>query len=181
MDLFLLYLQELLSIEKSNNPQQSPFACFYIKNPNPKMATKGYMVHHVTFLKYMLPFSNFCIMLLYFHGIYLYIVETCSYNCLGDCPPPPPPKKKGGGRRRLEKKLGDSCSPKGARANCSPKDACATCSPKGACAVCAAKALNQWGGAASPLIQRFRHVRRGVSINTSAHHQVEVDHKTFKL
>ena len=61
------------------------------------MATKGYMVHHVTFLKYMLPFSNFCIMLLYFHGIYLYIVETCSYNCLGDCPPPPPPKKKGGG------------------------------------------------------------------------------------
>ena len=34
-------------------------------------------------------------------------------------------------------------------------------SPKGACAVCAAKALNQLGGAASPLIQRFRHVRRG--------------------
>jgi hypothetical protein len=48
-------------------------------------------------------------------------------------------------------------------------------SPKGACAVCAAKALNQWEGVASPLIQRFRHVRRGVSINKSANHQVDVD------
>lgn len=57
----------------------------------------------------------------------------------------------------------------------------ATCSPKGACAVCAAKALNQWGGAASPLIQRFRHVRRGVSINTSANHHVDVDIDNFHL
>ena len=44
MDPFFLYLQEPLSIEKSNNPQQSPFACFYIKNQNPKMTTKSYMV-----------------------------------------------------------------------------------------------------------------------------------------
>ena len=57
----------------------------------------------------------------------------------------------------------------------------ATCSPKGACAVCAAKALNQWGGAASPFIQRFRHVRRGVSINTSANHHVGVDIDNFHL
>jgi hypothetical protein len=59
----------------------------------------------------------------------------------------------------------------------SPKGACATCSPKGACAVCARKALNQReGGAASfPLIQRFSDVRRGVSINTSANLQVDVD------
>jgi hypothetical protein len=31
----------------------------------------------------------------------------------------------------------------------------------------AAKALNQWGGAASPLIQRFRHVRRGEEVPDS--------------
>ena len=44
-----------------------------------------------------------------------------------------------------------------------------------ACGVCAPKALNQWGGEASPLIQRFRDVRRGVSINTSANLQDDVD------
>ena len=48
-----------------------------------------------------------------------------------------------------------------------------------ACALCAAKALNQWGGAASPLIQRFRHVRRGVSINTSANHHTELSLSCF--
>ena len=38
------------------------------------------------------------------------------------------------------------------------------------------KPLYQWGGCASfPLIQRFSDVRRGVSINTSANLQVDVD------
>ena len=42
----------------------------------------------------MLPFSKKYFRLLYFHEISLYIVETCLYKCLGNCPPPP--KKRGG-------------------------------------------------------------------------------------
>jgi hypothetical protein len=68
------------------------------------MATKGYMVHYITFLKYMLPFSKKYFRLLYFHEISLYIVETCLYKCLDSCPPTPPQKR--GGRRILAKILG---------------------------------------------------------------------------
>ena len=56
-------------------------------------------MHYITFLKYMLPFSKNYFRLLYFHEISLYIVETCLYKCLGNCPPR---LKKRGGREQVE-------------------------------------------------------------------------------